>query len=51
MTIRQIEALLKESTFEYLRTGSNYDEVVYYAKLLIDAKGGKEVLQQSPTSD
>lgn len=50
MTTRQIEQLLKESTFEYLKTGANYEEVLYYAQLLVDAKEGKEMLQVTPYS-
>ena len=34
MTVTQIEALLKEATVEYLKTGENCAEVAYYARLL-----------------
>lgn len=34
ITINQVEALLREATMEYQKTGANYEEVAYYAVML-----------------
>ena len=31
LTMNQLEALLKEASMEYVKTGNNYEEVAYYA--------------------
>ena len=31
LTMNQLEALLKEASMEYVKTGANYEEVAYYA--------------------